>query len=418
MEQCYTELGVRGVVCILYYCTYRYRGSVLAMVFMTVDYNFPYTVLQSFIHGQNETAYTSYEDCPDKFNRWECSFLKTSNCTPPVALLSDKTFKLAHEGTTFFFTPIYKTRSADHIVPEDRDSEEYKELVVAAHTPYSFEQKDIVEAGQAAAGHYFVYRQRYFANHGIQAMYSLWWWTYFLRRNNFYRDISMRYIHKFKESHGVDFSRPDQRCVVGQVRRGDHIQLGRIGEVLPKNVSFYCQMEGDVDTGCPPIEDAGKSEKNIPFAYITLDNIIEGMNLVNNYTDSGTPATNLILFSDDGKWVKEVQEEAKLRHLPFKIYDFPFVEPRSQTSSSSSSSSSTVEQSREEWHEIRIGRGTAHLLASIHLAQQCEALLGNFQSAVPKLFQQAMCVEHNGRQGVCPPWADIRFGKLSAPFFW
>ncbi len=64
---------------------------------------------------------------------------------------------------------------------------------------------------------------------------------------------------------------------------------------------------------------------------------------------------------------------------------------------------------------MRSGGGSSsgvYFLASLELAQQCEAFIGHGSSSVPSMFFDSMCLQHQVDgvllQGVCPVSLDIR----------
>ncbi len=51
-----------------------------------------------------------------------------------------------------------------------------------------------------------------------------------------------------------------------------------------------------------------------------------------------------------------------------------------------------------------------HFFSALEFMRQCEAYIGNFQSALSGLFYQFMCTRHRGLRNFCPPKQNFAHG--------
>lgn len=157
-----------------------------------------------------------------------------------------------------------------------------------------------------------------------------------------------------------------------------------------------CPLEVNEDLGC----------KYVPFEAIRLKHVISK---VPRLVDA--PIRDLLVFSDDPIFIQEQQDEIAKTHPEWRVHTLRAPNLPADVDLHKFHHDFAVYEKALEHVRARAGTDSGILFqASLHAAQQCSAFIGHFGSGVSSLFYHAMCVEHSGRYGICPPGYDFRWG--------
>lgn len=245
---------------------------------------------------------------------------------------------------------------------------------------------------------------------------GLFLYLFLLRPNAFYRSKMKALIHEMRMESPHLY--PTTPCVAVHLRRGDRIKVGinmteycynKTHDADPNNVvKFGCQNVDHPERfgpcGGEVIDDLGCG--SVPFASITLEHVISKIPRL-----LYPPVHDLLVFSDDPMYIRKQAKSIAKTHPSWRVHTLKAPEIPSHIDMSK------IDESYDTYSEaikhIRSAAGTESgvmFQTSLRMAQQCSAFIGHFGSAVPTLFFHAMCVEHAGYYGICPPVYDFRLG--------
>ena len=213
-------------------------GWLTVLVFYTTAQgNIPFSVFGIYVPHKN--AFISQNDCPDNHNKWECGFLKTTNCSLPKIITDCTTHDCIRSipevsDTTVLFTSA--SINATYVRP---NTEEHKGLKAMAHYPIPINENlnVLLKELDVYVTPVMKYRKPYLDSVP---------WTGFLRAGVFpfmkfifrqtylYRSHIARLLDRFYSKTGV---RNTDRCVAAHVRRGD--RATSFGEQIT-NMTEYC----------------------------------------------------------------------------------------------------------------------------------------------------------------------------------
>jgi len=157
---------------------------------------------------------------------------------------------------------------------------------------------------------------------------------------------------------------------------------------------------------CPDNINEDLGCKFVPFEAVRLTHVISKVpRLV-------SPAIHdLLVFSDDPIFIQEQALEIAQTHPEWRIHTLKAPELPSNVDMVKYHKNFAVYEDAVAYVRGRSGTDSGVLFqSSLHAAQQCSAFIGHFGSGVASLFYHAMCVEHGGRYGACPPAYDFRWG--------
>lgn len=344
----------------------------------------PYAVTAMYVSQQNSpednTAFITGSDCPSTINKWECAFLRTTNCPLPkvVTACTGHNCVVDSVSDTRWATAIFDGASEDaHLVKAD--SSEWPSVKERAAHPPAFNTKYMHELGTKSAFHnpaVKYLRPFDWKAAPFQSMmnFDLEFYVYnlILRPSAYYRSRIAEAIKEFHIAH--NFSDSD-RCVAAQVRRGDRAMKG-------VNITEFCMRpeNKDSDMGCA----------NVPFASVTLAHVVDSAaKLVE------PSVRTLIVTTDDEEWLDQQRGELRKTRPEWNIYNLKAPH--------------RVEG--DNYMYMRYGAGTASgilLHGSIELSRQCEAFVGHFGCGGTMIVYKSLCAQHNHKEHICPPAFDLR----------
>lgn len=354
-----------------------------------------YAVTAVYVSDSNfineSTAFIGAHDgCMEK-NRWLCAFLPSTNCSLPrrVTNCSHNNCVAKIEETHYFasvyyngsFLPRNNTLFAmvAHAVKHPLNDQQHywsrhendghflaKLPSNTLSKPHPNAPKVMVKYEPIQIGEFDVFFQ----------------FAYLMRLNAKYRQLVNARLESFRQQNKVDFRDQEKHpCVAVQIRRGD-----RILKASKEEVEKFCKDHPDGgDKGC----------RSIPFEFIGLVNVTRAAR-----TLVADNVRNLVVMTDDEAWLQEQKALLKEQDSEWDVYEMraPWLED---------GDFSKAEEKFKKQGRSGLLAGV-HLLSSIALLQQCQAVVGHFDSGVPWMLYAAMCFQHGGTQGICPAMMDLR----------
>jgi hypothetical protein len=201
---------------------------------------------------------------------------------------------------------------------------------------------------------------------------------------------------------------PQGRCVAAHIRRGDRVPRDDKGREV--NGTDYCQHhQNDVDRGCI-------NPWSIPFFAVDIWQTLRAAEtLVDvHHSHSHGQAHYLFVNTDERPWLVERVaefeatsiEERRTKHGVhgnWTVIYFPLDPDDSLTENYSAVGGLS-------WKTRGGHKSGVYFFAALEMMRQCEALIGNFHSAVSGLFYHFMCSRHRELRRVCPPKHDFALG--------
>jgi hypothetical protein len=347
----------------------------------------PYALTAMYVSRSNKledsTAFIAGSDCPDKINKWECAFLRTTNCPLPKVVT-------ACTGDNCVANSVPDTRRSTVIF--DAASEGAKNITVespewhdvherAAHPP-EFNTKYMHElAAKSDHGNPTVKYLRPYnwkaAPFQIMMKFDLelYVYSYILRPSAYYRSRIAEAIKQFRIEH--NFTTTD-RCVAAQVRRGDRVLMGA-------NITEFCMR--------PENKNSDKGCSVVPFQSVTLEHVVDSAEKLVEPT-----VRTVIVTTDDEEWLNEQREALRTTRPSWTVLNLKAPHSKGK-------------EGGDDYKYMRYGAGTASgilLHGSIELSRQCEAFVGHFGCGSTVLVYRSLCAQHNHREYVCPPSFDVR----------
>lgn len=356
-------------------------------VYNIVHDEMPYAVTAMYVSLQNKaedsTAFITGTDCPHKINKWECAFLRTTNCPLPTRITNctGDNCVINSASDTRWSTAIFDAASeSGQLVLVD--SSEWPSVKDRAAHPPVFNTKYLHELSGASshAGPSVKYLRPYdWKAAPFQSMMQfdleLYVYSLLLRPSAYYRSRIAHAIKEFQVSNNLSAT---DRCVAAQVRRGDRALKG-------VNITEYCLRpeNRDSDMGCA----------TVPFQSVTLEHVVDSAaKLVE------PSVRTLIVTTDDEEWLDSQRAALASTRPEWKVFNLKAPRPRGKGEV-------------DDYSFMRYGAGTASgvlLHGSIELSRQCEAFVGHFGCGGTMLVYKSLCAQHNHREYVCPPSFDVR----------
>jgi len=208
----------------------------------------PFSVFSIYVSYQNDPndspAFITGSDCPTILNKWECGFLKTTNCSLPKLLTdcrgSDCVRALPQAvSTTVLFDSA--SRDGNVVLP---GSPEHKALKAMASEPIpqSEELKQWLNSSDLFPRPTEKKYLRPFKDSvpwsGFLAAGAFPFMRFIFRPNAFYRSHIARLLDRFFQSSSNELFHRSDRCVAAHVRRGDRIINPQKENVA--NMTEYC----------------------------------------------------------------------------------------------------------------------------------------------------------------------------------
>jgi len=206
----------------------------------------PFSVFSIYVSYQNDPndspAFITGSDCPAILNKWECAFLKTTNCSLPKLLTDCRGSQCVRAlpeavSTTVLFDSASKDANVVH-----PGSKEHKALKAMANEaiPQSEELLQWLNSSDLYPRPVDKKYLRPFKDSmpwsGFLAAGAFPFMRFIFRPNAFYRSHIARLLDRFFRNNN-EFHRTD-RCVAAHVRRGDRI-IDLKGENVA-NITEYC----------------------------------------------------------------------------------------------------------------------------------------------------------------------------------
>jgi hypothetical protein len=345
---------------------------------LTVPYLIDPTVLQ--------TSYLDMHSCPDIENKYLCIFLPFTNCDIPQTFknLIDK-YKTDPQSNEDIFEgqQYYSQASSDaqpiasndfhDIIRTQRDKLGVMSTSIPLTTYYFY---DLVSNTFEIERNTTLDLRSHLAVHGT-----------FYRFNYKFRSHIAEYIRK--EFNTINSKLPpfpsNGDCIAAHIRRTDRIPSDDPNathwcythRAFPENrtcLNQETQQYYEDYNDCKLWPDYGCNLKR-PFGSITVQEVLSIAKLLKH-------TNNVLLVSDDGEYVSN--ELSKIND-DRNIYVLPAPQNHRKYSTKNGIS----------------------YFASIHMFQQCSALIGVGNSAVTTFILHLMCVRHGNTYGQCPPFYDF-----------
>jgi len=213
--------------------------------YTTAQGHIPFSVFSIYVSYQNDPndspAFITGSDCPYTLNKWECAFLKTTNCSFPKLLTDCRAPQCVRAlpeavSTTVLFDSA--SRDANFVLP---GSKEHKALKAMANTPIpmSSELQQWLNSSDLYARPTEKKYLRPFKDdvpwNGFLAAGAFPFMRFIFRQTAFYRSHIARLLDRFFRTNEL---RPSDRCVAAHVRRGDRI-INLEGSNVA-NMTEYC----------------------------------------------------------------------------------------------------------------------------------------------------------------------------------
>jgi hypothetical protein len=392
--------------------------GVLAMYIYSM-FELPYAVTAIYVSQSNKlnenTGFIdSKEDCPNHKNKWECSFLPSTNCSLPLFLTNCTKENCVAEipESNLYFSSLYSnfTNTASHIMhsennleyeglktltqqPRNEKQSQYSSKVYLARNPpqlaYRLPPADVDQETIATSGKKQHLPLLTMGNR--EFLYE----QYFTRPNSFYRYKINELLQSFYSSNHLTSS---SRCVAAHIRRGDRSIHGM-------NMTSYCDKGGHEDFGC----------RNVPFGIVSLTSIINKAKLL-----VSSKVKTLFVATDDPLWfenekqhlMKAIEEGIPefLQYKGWNLYALPPPVPLTNIEAKLKD----PDAYNNYIQEVRSTAGTksgVYFFSTFKLLSQCEGFVGHLGSGVSWMLYRSMCYKHGNRyMGVCPPGYDVRNG--------
>jgi hypothetical protein len=405
-------------------CDHPGWASVLGMYYL-LHSEMPFGITSIYVSNSNfvnqSTPFVSPEDCPTLKNRWECTFLPTTNCSLPTFIkdcFSQNCVGQYPDST--YFSAVFTNMSDDAVyLSREHNETEYKRMVQIAKTPRNMQQTNYSHQYNRIPGlQYLVPRSLAVVPATGELDFQLitvavgqvLFNNIYLRKNSFYRFKIQEYYKEFYERYPflrreMNYFQPAEtefRCIAAHVRRGDRIVYG-------ENMTDYCKThQSHRDAGC-----GGP----VPFGMVSLDGVVKNAELLVNKNSTNAEENgkkkkyNLVIASDDPFWLEEQKELYDKAH-PDSEWNIVTIFPSSEFNFTRT----TFENQEKYLNAIRflryLGKTKSGVLfhSTIQLFQECDGFLGHFGSGVAWMLFRAMCHRNNLGKGICPPVYDLRSG--------
>ena len=334
----------------------------ILVYYTTAQGNIPNSIFGIYVSYQNEVndspAFITGSDCPLTNNKWECAFLKPTNCSYSKIISECHTNDCVRHivPETVTFAALFDTATIDGKYVAS-NSVGHKSLLQQKNVPIP-ESNELQQWLKQYGNLYPEPKMKYiipYSNtvpwNGMLANGVFPFMQFIFRRNYFYRSAIARLIHRFYKVNNV---LPTDRCVAAHVRRGDRAVA--FGGQKAINMTEYCYKHRVFDLGC----------FSTPFASVTLKHIIESaIQLVD------PKVKTLFLASDDEQWMVDEKQAVSKLYPDWKIYFLEAPKPKDVDKKSED----------EKYHYMRSTGGTASgtfWWATMQLARQCEGYIYSF----------------------------------------
>ena len=364
--------------------------SMLA-VFSIVHGEMPFAITAMYVSSQNSvndsTSFISGSDCPSVVNKWECAFLRTTDCPLPTLITDCTEFNCVQNivQDTRWSTAIFDSASASGRLLAV-DTTPFAEAKERSSKPPDFNPHYLEEsaATESMPSPVVRYGKPYSPAHvPFQSMMlfdaDLYTYNLILRPSAFYRS---RIAEAIKEFRIVNNFTSADRCVAAQIRRGDRALPG-------VNITEFCMRpeNRNSDMGCA----------EVPFASVTLQHVVDSAaHLVEPVVRT------LIVTTDDEEWLDAQRIELRKTRPDWTVLNLKAPRHHHQQKQGPAD---------EDYDYMRFKAGTASgvlLHGSIEASRQCEAFVGHFGCGGTMLVYKSLCAQHNHREYVCPPSLDVR----------
>jgi hypothetical protein len=419
--------------------------GVLSMYIYSI-FELPYAITAIYVSQSNKvnenTGFIdSKDDCPNHKNKWECSFLRSTNCSLPLFLTNCSKINCIAEipESNFYFSSLYTnfTNSASHIMHSEENLEfdglktlsqlprNEKQSLYSSKTPLARNPPPLTyRLPPADSDHQILLNEKKQQHHHHKSSLSetgyvadisaaaevetppplplltmgnreFLYEQYFTRPNGFYRYKINELLQQFYSLHSLNSS---SRCIAAHIRRGDRSLYGM-------NMTSYCDKGGHEDYGC----------RSVPFGIVSLTSIINKAKLL-----VSSKVKTLFVATDDPLWFENEKqhlmkaiEEGNPEFAPYKgwnLYTLPPPVPLTNIEAKLND----PEAYDNYIQEVRSTAGTksgVYFFSTFKLLSQCEGFVGHFGSGVSWMLYRSMCYKHGNRyMGVCPPGYDVRNG--------
>eukprot|EP01034_Spumella_vulgaris_P030778 gene30778-38042_t len=389
-------------------------GSVLWFYF-AAHQDMPYAVMGSHVSTSNslldDSAFISGADCAHTLDRWECAFLRLTNCSMPSYLTSNTTHNFVTKlPETVHFSILFDSATAGGLIVH-KQSPQYAVVLNNSQHPSSAEQATLSQHTHAPQfvykpPHHLTAANNWTRDHFVDSSFSMYVNRFLLRKNYFYRSRVAQSISTFYANNNLTSS---IRCVSAQVRRGDRVIYGvnmtefcrnATQPITANNTVNFCLDSRQELKDCDSLM-GDKGCESVPFGAVTLKRIVQQAEYL-----VSPEVRNMFVFTDDEAWLNVERRNLQHTHPQWRV--FSLAPP--QRSSVQNTTHWDDWDTYSGYHHMRARGGTSSGVffhASLDLTQQCEAFIGHFQSEIPVLFYSAMCYQHGtgnrSVQGVCPP---------------
>jgi hypothetical protein len=378
------------------------NGARNAMVFLTVHSK--YVTLSYCTRSGKLAEGTNFNDeteCTDKYNKYECVFLPSTNCSTPINVTQDilKHENLIYRNTTIDGELLDTSKLWEYDKHDFKDLKEYRldrpyisehHIVYKFYTSKSYHRtgkspniilNETVYSSMRESGDY----------HAVKLLFN-----YLYRLNSHMKWKVQKITDHFRMSFSPNFL-PDSKCVMIHMRRDDR-------RINHEDMTAWCKNHSYFDEKLKSWRPMGTYGKNndpvdsttmydygcnlvLPYGAATLEHYLNASLIL-------LPSiTNLLISTDDGNSLKEeldayLKVPGNLVHKHnLKIYP---ISPR-------------VGHRRDYSMDL-----VAEFFATIELGQQCSGFVGYpFASAVGQLFYESLCYSSYYTELNCPPMFNL-----------
>lgn len=336
-------------------------------------------------------AYVTSTFCPTTINKRLCAFIPLTNCSMPSVLtsLTGASAKNLWPGDLMAYYPATTNGSA---VPGNSHDAGHPESVYHKHLQALYGDKlqknfktnlfidgngkkmDFLWQGHGPG---LPFTRTILPSHGF-----IW------RPNSVYRALVTRRVDELRRQQAF----PENiDCVAMHIRRGDRINANTNMTAFCKKFRAYspsnCTTADGAWYNCQDLQDKGCFNR-YPFGSLRLRDYLEKAQQLHK-------TKNVFVVTDDNDWL---MEEKKTVGADWHVVVLP-----------------ARVQSRSHDSPYATENGV-DFMASVALAQQCQAFVGHWGSAISHLLFHAMCMVHGPKfdVGRCPKACDLSLPRTDS----
>jgi hypothetical protein len=358
------------------------------------------------------SAFVAESDCRHVKNKFDCAFLRMTNCTIPKFIsdcVEEECLKKSTKEVGWAIASDKTTLDGNYV-------EDMRKVPLKING-HQYQLRLSEEEGRIKLKFAKPHQKSLPGIEGPDSFFSMFNYLFMTRPNAFFRAQMKKLVHEMRSSSKPHFH-PHTPCVAVHIRRGDRIVPGVNMTEFCANATYDENPEHTVKRGCVELGDPrrlGKCNKvmdyqdynchRIPFDAVKLHHIIDKVPRLIQPT-----IYDLVVFSDDPFFLDDEIKELAATDPRWRIHTLP--SPKIPSTIDMSKVRTHREVYLDAMNRIRHGGTDSGVFfqSSLHLAQQCSAFIAHYGSGVASLFYHAMCAEHAGRYGVCPPTYDMRVG--------